>query len=119
MIEQSITSLELEIQYAECLLSALQSLTIDKTSLEQALANIKESLSKHIRKLKAEYDDYLSEHKASYTSHHAENVIDYAELIVDDITHYFNSQSRRTKKTYKSKSFNLGKRTITVRLTKS
>lgn len=118
MIEDLIQALELDIKYTEHLLSALKIMTTDKPSLEQALSNVKDSLSEHIIKLKADYDDCLSEHSVSYTSHHAENVIDYAELIVDDITHYFDSQSRAKKKS-KSKIFNLGKYTITVRLTKS
>lgn len=120
MIEHSIKVLELDIQYAECLLSALKIMTTDKKSLEPALAKAKDLLSEDIIKLKADYDNYLSEHNVSYISHHAEMVIDYAELVVDDITNYFDTyhQSRKTKKTPKSASFSLGKRTITVRLTK-
>lgn len=122
MLEQSINLLEFNIQQAESLLSELNTKT-SRQALETKLANLKDALSEHIIMLKADYDKYLTENQASYISHHAETVIDYAELIVDDITYYFDirrhlrSQSR--KKMPNSMCFKLGKRTITVKLTKS
>lgn len=127
MLEQSTKLLSLKLQQADLLLSTLKSEPNKnvKATLETELANLKDAIINNIIIVNADYD-YVSESNAAYLRQRAELIIDYAAVIIDDITHYFDTQyylshlSRKVKKpnVIKSTSFNLGKRTITVRLTK-
>lgn len=107
MLEQSINLLEFNIQQAELILSKLKINISDdaKDSLTVELAHIKDSIAENIIVSNVDYDDYLSDSNASYLTHRAEMVIDYAELIVDEITQYFdNNKSRTTRYVKKPKA---------------
>ena len=128
MLEQSTKLLSLKLQQADLLLSTLKSEPNKNinASLETELANLKDAIINNLIIVNADYDDYVSESNAAYLRQRAELIIDYAAVIIDDITHYFDTQyylshlSRKVKKpnVIKSASFHLGKRTITVMLTK-
>ena len=103
MLEQSINLLEFNIQQAELILSKLKINISDdaKDSLTVELANIKDSIAENIIVSKSDYDDYLSDSNASYLTHRAEMVIDYAELMVDEITQYFDNKHVKKPKSHK------------------